>query len=225
MAKSKEKIQAINLRREGESIKDIAKKLKVSKSSTSDWCRHIKLTQKQITDLEKKTENKRYRGALKGARIQLERRLAEVKQLKKEGSEIIKSISKRDLLLIGAGLYWGEGTKQRKTRITNSDPKIIKFTIKWFKDIWKIPIEQLTVQVLINEIHQKRIFCVEEYWSKITKIPKEQFTKTTLIKSKNKKIYKNFNDHYGTFVITVRRGGNLQHKISGLLDSIAEKSE
>lgn len=44
MAKFKEKIKARELRHRGESIKDIARKLKVSKGSVSRWCRDIELT-------------------------------------------------------------------------------------------------------------------------------------------------------------------------------------
>lgn len=48
MAKSKEKNKALILRQNGESIKDIAKRLKISKSTVSLWCRDIKLTSEQI---------------------------------------------------------------------------------------------------------------------------------------------------------------------------------
>lgn len=54
MAKVKEKQQVLLLRRKGESIKDIAKKLYVSKGSVSLWCQEIVLTPKQATVLKKK---------------------------------------------------------------------------------------------------------------------------------------------------------------------------
>lgn len=48
MAKSKEKNKALKLRQQGESIKKIAKKLKIAKSTISLWCRDIELTPEQI---------------------------------------------------------------------------------------------------------------------------------------------------------------------------------
>ena len=48
MARFKEKNKALLLRKKGESINDIAKKIKVSKSIVSRWCRDIKLTSEQI---------------------------------------------------------------------------------------------------------------------------------------------------------------------------------
>lgn len=223
MAKFKEKIKARESRCQGESIKEIAKKLKVSKGSVSIWCRDIELTPKQIEKLQKRMLVGSYQGRIKGARVQRERRLQEISKLQTEGLKLVEQFSKRDFLLAGAGLYLGDGTKQKMTRITNSDPEIVKFVISWFKIVWGISKERFTLQVLINEIHKHRVSWVEKYWSKITGIPLCQFGKTTLIKAKNKKVYKNFNNHYGTIVVTVRKGGDLHHRIQGLTSNILKE--
>jgi hypothetical protein len=223
MAKSKEKNKARELRLQGRSIREIAKKLKVSKGSASIWCRDIELTSQQIEKLQKRMLVGSYKGRLKGARTQLQRRLKKIALLQKEGARLLGSLSRRDLFLIGTGLYWGEGSKQRRARITNSDPEVIKFAINWFRSIWKIPKDYFTLQVLINKVHRRRVSEVEKYWSYITGIPKSQFTKTTLIKAKNRKFYKNFKTHYGTLIISIRRGGDLQYKIMGLISNIIKK--
>ncbi|PIU37083.1 hypothetical protein COT02_02695 [Candidatus Roizmanbacteria bacterium CG07_land_8_20_14_0_80_34_15] len=54
MAKSKEKLQALRLRRKGESIKKIAKLVKVSVSTASLWCHDVELTDSQIENLRKR---------------------------------------------------------------------------------------------------------------------------------------------------------------------------
>lgn len=223
MAKFKEKIRARELRHQGESIKEIAKKLKVSKGSVSIWCRNIELTPKQIEKLQKRMLICNYQGSIKGAMVQRERRLEEISKLQTEGSKLVEQFSRRDFLLTGAGLYLGDGTKQKMTRITNSNPEIVKFVINWFKVVWGISRARFTLQVLINEIHKHRVSQVEKYWSKITGIPLRQFGKTTLIKAKNKKVYKNFNNHYGTIVVTVRKGGDLHHRIKGLISNILKE--
>jgi len=225
MAKFREKIKAQELRQQGKSIKEIAKFLGVSKSSISIWCRDIVLTAEQIESLQKRMSTKgSYEARLKGARTQHERRLQQIKRLQEEGFKIIESLSKRDLLLIGAGLYWGEGMKKEgRARVANSDPTIIKFMVNWFQILWGIQKEQFTFQILINKIHKKRVKEVERYWSNLLGISPTQFTKTTLIKAKNKKIYKNFQDHYGTLLVSVRKGGDLRHKINGLISALSQK--
>lgn len=217
MAKFKEKIKAHQLRRKGKSIKEIAKILSVSKSTVSIWCRNIELTKKQIDKLQERMVDGNYNGGLKGARTQHERRVKQIEQLQKEGLLMVSNFSDRDLLFAGAGLYWGEGTKNRETRFINSNPEIIKFIIHWLRVIWGVGEERLKFQILINSIHKNRISEVEKYWCNLLAIKKEQFTKTILIKRKNRKVYKNFKQHYGTIVVRVLRGGDLLHNIKGVI--------
>lgn len=220
MAKFKERIKARELRKKGKGIRDIAKKLKVSKGSVSIWCRDIELTQKQIDLLSEKEETKRYEGRIKGARVQHEKRKKEVLELRKIGSEIVNPLSKRDLLLFGFGFYLGDGSKGRRVKMSNSNPEAIKLSLSWLNFAWNIPKEEITLHVSINEQHCDRIEEVEQYWSKLTKIPRSQFTKTTLVKAKNKKVYKNFNEHYGTMTVIVRKSGDMLHKIMGATSKV-----
>ncbi|MDD5146441.1 MAG: hypothetical protein PHN39_01710 [Candidatus Pacebacteria bacterium] len=221
MAKFQEKIKARELRQQGESINQIANQLKVSKSSASIWCKDITLTKEQMARLQERMVNKSsYEGRMKGARIQHERRLIEVDNLRREGKKLVDHFSKHDFLLAGAGLYWGEGSKYGRARIVNSDPNLIKFIVEWFKDVWGVQSEYFTLQVAINIIHKDRIRQVEEYWSNFLSIPLNQFTKSSLIKAKNKKVYKNFDNYYGTLTVTVQKGTNLTHKILGLVEKI-----
>lgn len=222
MAKSKEKNQALELRQKGKSIKDIAKRLKISKSTVSLWCRDIKLTPEQAQKLYEKMVKSGYKGRMKGARIQYERRLKKIEEWKKKGIEQIGKLSNRDLLITGIALYWGEGAKKKRgVSFSNSDPKLIKFMIKIFRKVWKIDKDRFTAYIGINKIHKDRVKEVENYWSKITKIPREQFTKTTLIKAKNKKNYKNFPVHYGTLTVKIRKSAELYYQVSGLIEGLA----
>ncbi|MBM3258011.1 MAG: hypothetical protein FJZ05_02260 [Candidatus Nealsonbacteria bacterium] len=221
MAKSKEKNKALELRQRGESIKDIAKKLKIAKSTVSLWCRDINLTSKQIERLHKKMIYGSYKGRLKGARVQYKRRIQRVEEWKKRGIKFINRLSNRDLLIAGIALYWGEGAKKKRSvSFSNSDEKIINFMIKFFRKLWKIDKNRFVGYIGVNKIHKKRIEDIENYWSKTTKIPREQFTKTTLIKAKNKKNYKNFPVHYGTFTFKIRKSAELYYQINGLIEGL-----
>jgi len=223
MAKSKEKNQALNLRQKGKSIKDIAKRLKIVKSTVSLWCRDIKLTPEQVQKLHEKMVKSGYKGRMKGARIQYDGRLKKIEEWKKRGIEQIGKLSNRDLLIAGIALYWGEGAKKKRgVSFSNSDTKLIKFIIKIFRKVWKIDKGRFAAYIGINKIHKDRVKEVEDYWSKITKIPREQFTKTTLIKAKNKKNYKNFPVHYGTLTVKIRKSAELYYQIIGLIDGLVK---
>jgi len=218
MAKFKEKIIALKLRKEGNSIKDIAKKLRVAKSTVSKWCRDIELTKKQIQNLAEKMKA----GAYKGARAQYVRRLERIKKCEITGINKIGKLSNRDFLLTGLALYWGEGTKKNgKVVVCNSDPRITKFMIKWFKKIFKVRSDRFTLRVGINKIHQNRINEVEEYWSKEMVIPRMQFGKTFLIKTKSKKVYNNFSTHFGTLRVEVKKPAEIYCQILGLIKGLS----
>jgi transcriptional regulator with XRE-family HTH domain len=223
MAKTQEKNLALRFRKNGRSIKDIAKGIGVSKSTVSLWCRDVCLSKSQMLKLRKKMIKGGYEGRLKGARMQYERRIEREKEFRKQGLEKIGRLSERDFLIAGVALYWGEGQKKGcEVRVSNSDPKIIKFMLRWFKRVWGINKDEITPFIIINKIHKNRVDEVEQFWSKITKIPKEKFTKTTLIKAKNRKNYKNFPVHYGTLTIRLKNPTRLHHRIIGMIDILSK---
>ena len=113
-----------------------------------------------------------------------------------------------------------EKKEKQGVRLTNSDPKVIKFMLKWFKQVWNISKDQIKLAIIINRIHKNRIKEVEEYWSKITKIPKNQFNKTILIKAKNKKHYDNFPVYFGTLTIKIKQSTNLHRQITGMIEGL-----
>ena len=221
MAKSEKQIEAHQLRQGGESIKEIAKVLAVSKSTVSLWCRDIELTSKQIQRLHENMVAGGYRGRLKGARIQKERKERKIEYYLREGRKTIKPLNRSELLIAGLSLYWGEGgRKSPGVRFYNSDPDIVKFIIKWFKIIFKITNERFLIYIMINEIHRDRLNDVKRYWIKITGIPERQFRKIILIKAKNKKVYENFNQYFGTLNIRLTKSTDLYYRIMGLIKAL-----
>ena len=226
MAKNKEKNKALELRRQGKSIREIARQVNVTKTTVSLWCRDIELSPAQIEILHKRMIKGGYKGRIKGARMQYRRRLEKIKQANIWGKKHITKLSQKDLFLTGLALYWGEGNKKtRQVKISNSDLGVINFMIRWFREIWKIETERFTFSILINIIHKHRIKDVEIYWSRKTGIPLGQFNKTILIKAKNKKTYKNFNIHYGTAMLGIRRSAEIYYKILGLIKALSEAEE
>ncbi|NQU83009.1 MAG: helix-turn-helix domain-containing protein [Parcubacteria group bacterium] len=223
MAKSKEKNKALKLRHQGKSMKEIAEIVGVSKGTVSLWCRDIQLTPEQVKKLYARDSGPGYEGRMKGARMQYERRLKRIADGKKDGIKKLKQLSDRDLLIAGLALYWGEGgKKQRDVKLANADPEVIKFMMKWFREAWKVDEDRFKLTVGINDIHKHRVNEVEQYWSDITKVPRQQFRKTSLIKVKNKKNYDNFPVYYGTLYIYIRRGAEMYYQIMGLIDALGK---
>ncbi len=223
MAKSKEQILARQLRKKGISIREIAKRLNVSRGSVSIWCQDVELTKEQIEKLHRNMVAGSYFGRLKGALIQRERKKEKIRRYFREGKKEIGNLNNRELFIAGVCLYWGEGSRKSPgARFYNSDPAIIKFIVKWFKEILHIPTERFLMYVTINKIHKNRVKEINQYWSKIAEIPIKQFRNPIFIKSKNKKIYENAAEHYGTLCIRIAKGTDLFYQIRGWMGALSE---
>jgi hypothetical protein len=226
MAKFEEKLKARNLRRNGESIKVIARLLNVSSSSVSIWCRDVKLTLEQITTLEKRARDPHYGRRLSYSLAQQKKRLEKIKKLKKEGIKDIGKLENRELFLTGAALYWAEGFKKdSQAGFANSDPQMIRFILKWLNKCCGYKPEDLIFRVTININHQHRIRDIEMYWAEILKVDLSNFQKSFYQKVTWKKVYEKPNDYYGILRIKVRRSTDFLRKINGWIEGLKLQAE
>jgi len=211
------------MRQRGESVTHIASKLGVSKSTVSLWVRDIILNVEQLENLRKNSILGLERAGLLGALKQKNARLERIRKYEQLGIERLQGLTKREFLIAGLALYWGEGTKKAlKLRFCNSDPKLINFMIRWVRECFKVQRQDLVLTVGINEIHRNREKIVKEYWSDMTKIALFQFRKTSFKKAKLEKIYSNFNEHYGTLTVDVLKPARYYYKILGLIEGLSK---
>lgn len=222
MAKVQEKALARTYRKAGQSIKTIARALGVSPSSVSAWCSDIYLTRAQIEKLDEGRRHLRMQGLLKGAQMNKQKKLARIALHEENAKRTLKTLNKRELLVAGLGLYWGEGVKKGNTAIVNSDPKVIAFAVKWFTLGLGVDKADFQPRIFINHVHASRVDTVRKYWARYLKIPERQFRNTTFIKRKNRKIYENHDSYYGVLMLRVSKATDLKYKILGLIDALAD---
>ena len=204
MAKYALRIKAREMRSKGESVGGIAKKLGVSKGTVSLWVQDVILTIEQLQNIRKVWIKGTAAGRLKGAWMQKQKRLETMKKMEKEGIGRFKHLSDKEFFVGGIALYWAEGSKKtRKLEICNSDPKMIKFMINWFRKYFGIETNRFSVRIGINEIHEHREKIVKKYWSDYLEIPSSQFRRTSYKKAKSHKIYKNYDNYFGTLILAI----------------------
>lgn len=167
---------AIGLRKQGYFYRDILKVIKVSKSSLTLWFKNIQLS-KPVKDNLKKRAGSAY---LIGAKAWKDQGIKKTKQIKSKAILEIKNINDKEMLLLGIMLYWGEGTKQTKTNVSqgvefvNSDPRMCRFFIKWITKIVGIDIDRLKFGIYINEAKKEQKEKYIDRWSHEIKISKEK---------------------------------------------------
>ena len=128
------------LREQGYSYGYILKKLNLtSKGTLSGWFKNITLTEKSQQALEANKTIAIQRGLSKFNKDRSALIQEENKKCQENGRDEIKIDSKKDLLIAGTALYWGEGTKYEagghpSLVFTNSDPDMIHLYMKFLRD-------------------------------------------------------------------------------------------
>ena len=224
MSKFDKKILSENLRRSGRSIGTIAKQLEISKSSASIWCRELMLSNKQKETLRLNTIRAGNIGRLKGAKMNMQKRLLSLDKAREFATGKITKISDNELFLAGLCLYWAEGAKSNSSKLTftNSDPRMICFILKWLKKNFSVQSNDIIPRISINIIHKPRENKILEYWSATLNIPKSQFRKTTFIKTKLRKIYTNHNNYFGILFVGVHKSTMIWYKILACINRIKQ---
>ena len=172
------------------------------------WLRNVKISkslQKQILERSRKKWRKNISAYNKVYGKIRSQKAAEIREgYKNKVASEIKRISKKDLRFIGMALYWAEGNNKNRNRLqfSNSDPLMIEIEMRFFREICEIPDSKITARIhLYPHTNQKKAL---NYWSKITKLPKNQF-KTPQIqisKASKRKRPKNILPH-GTLHVAV----------------------
>ncbi len=200
--------KAIVLRKQGLSYKEIREKISVAKSSLSLWLKGISLSEKD----RKRLYTKNIHLMARGAQSQKERRKREVEALLAESAkDIFLPLSRESLRLMGAALYWAEGSKGGVMCFTNSDPHLILFFVRWIEAMFHIRAN--TLKGRINMYPQQNEKALKHFWSELTGIPIERFGKS-FVKPLSKN-YKKNNLYYGTMRIEVPKSVDLKHRTFG----------
>lgn len=221
MAKFILKKHAIELRKQGKSIRNIANILTLSKSTVSDWCRSILLTEKQKNMLIKQGIDGRNRGRMIGAEMNRKKKESRVNFFRQEALDTFKSLSDREIELISAALYWAEGAKtDSRFMFVNSDPTMIKLLYLYMVNVMKVAKNRIRPVVQINEIHRTRIHKVLKFWSNLLELPTDYFGNTYYIKTVHKKVYDNHDSYYGILRMRITKSSDYQYKMLGIINAI-----
>lgn len=168
---------AIHLRQRGLSIIQIARKLHIAKSTTSLWVKDVPLPKAIAAQIK----HRELVGREKGLAVMKAKRVLTQRQYEKEALILLQDLrpfKKRDLLrLLCAVVFWCEGSKRRTStaNFTNSDPSLVKFFLFAMRSAFKLDESKFRPLIHLHEYHFVKKQTL--FWSKITGIPWQQFTK------------------------------------------------
>lgn len=188
--------EVFKLRKEGHSYTYISQKTGMSKSTLSGWLSGILYTPNQTTI------NRIGKARAASGRVKAKIKIESIERAVEQAKEDIGKITKRDLFMLGIGIYIGEGSKTGNViRVTNADPKIIKFIVKWLEETCGLSRENFRIRLHLypdNNVKE----CIS-FWSNMSGIPSGQFQKTYIDIRKDKKIFKRGKLPYGTAHLSI----------------------
>lgn len=212
-AKDDMRAKARELRLQGWTYDQIEAELGCSRSSVSLWVRDLPKPER------KRSHKEAAAIARKGWEAKLRVRDEERQRTKETAKQAVGSMSDRELFLIGVGLYWAEGCKDKpydrreSVAFVNSDPGMIKVFLAWL-DLLGVARERLRYIVMIHE--NADVPAAEQYWANLVGVDRPAFNKTTPKKHNPKTVRKNTGDSYrGCLVIKVLKGAELYRRIEG----------
>ncbi|MEV0206806.1 hypothetical protein AB0H97_16555 [Streptomyces sp. NPDC050788] len=213
-AKDDLRARARELRLQGWTYDQIQVELGCSKSSISLWVRDLPKPERK-----KRTREQASAIAKRGWEAKLQIREEKRQRTKRLATEEIGKLTARELFLLGVGLYWAEGSKDksydRRERVTfvNSDPGMIQVFLAWL-DLLGVERDRLRYCVMIHE--QADVAGAEQYWAEFVGDDGSAFNKTTLKKHNPKTTRKNTGETYrGCLVIKVLKSADLYRRIEG----------
>ncbi|MEU5363438.1 hypothetical protein ABZ354_08085 [Streptomyces sp. NPDC005925] len=213
--------RARELRLQGWTYDQIEAELDCSRSSVSLWVRDLPKPQRQ-----KRTREESSALARRGWEERLRLREEERQQTKETAKREIGALTERELFLLGVGLYWAEGSKDKpharreKVIFVNSDPSMVQVYLAWL-DLLGVGREHLRCTVMIHETAD--IPAAERYWADLTGTDRSAFTKTTVKRHNPLTVRKNVGDSYrGCLAIKVAQSADLYRRIEGSWYGIVE---
>ncbi|MGH3246258.1 MAG: hypothetical protein ACRDOI_08610 [Trebonia sp.] len=208
-ARDDDREAARTLRREGRTYKQIRAALGVSSGALSMWLRDLP------HPAPDRVAQAAHMNRVQSARTEA-RRTAEKAAAYAEVGEV----SDRELMLIGAALYWAEGVKDksyaRREVVTfiNSDPGMIQIFLRWL-DLMDIGEGRRQYRISIHE--SADLAKAEEYWRSVVGLREVEFRRATLKRHQPKTVrLRTGSDYHGCLTVKVLQPSTLYRRIDGL---------
>lgn len=224
--------EAIRLRLKGRSFSEIYEELGIAKSTLSGWLKDVVLSDGALLRLQGRVRQGTLNGLVKRNKLQTAVAQKRAGELRSVSKSLVIKLNKKDLLLLGAALYWAEGYKRPIVRygreltshsisFVNADPHMIKAFVSFLKVILNIPSEKIILYMRlypqINELHARR------YWKGVTGLPSSCFRKASfLITNASKGHRPSGRLPYGTLQIHVADTAKF-HTLMGFIEGVKKQ--
>lgn len=216
---TREKARA--LRRAGKTVPEIGQELGLARSTAWQITKDIPWTPAHDT-------SSRQKDAARRRWERYDERRARDRKVARDATMVeVGELTDRELMLIGAVLYWAEGSKAKpwrpndeRLRFINSDPDVVRVYLTWL-DLLGVSRDRVTARLSIHE--SADVAAANIYWAEVVGIPVESMARATLKRHNPKTVRKNTDDSYhGCVVIDVAASAGEYWRMHGVWSGIAQ---
>ncbi len=224
------KKEALKLRLKGHSYNEINLELGIPKSTLSGWFKDTILSKKAQERLSKRIKAGS-KHLIKRNKMQTHLARQRARKVQADAFKDIKKFTKRELLLVGTALYWGEGYKRLAIRdgreltshpvsFSNSDHEMIKVYILFLTRVLEVGMEDIHARLRIYPHMNENT--VREFWIGETPLKESNFLKSSYqVSSASKRVLPYNRLPNGTISIQVNNTEKF-HKILGWIKGMKE---
>jgi transposase-like protein len=214
--------QALKLREQGWSVNDIALELGIARSTAWQWVRHLPLDR----DSERATRKREHAKLMTDGRWERHRQERDERHAAAVASVASETgpLSDREVLLLGAAIYWCEGAKGKPWRpasqivFVNSDLGLIRLFLR-FLTLAGVGDERVSFRLYIHETAD--VDAAEQWWMDGLGVGRERFQPVSLKRHKVPVNRKNIGaDYHGCLAVSVRRYREIYWRIEGLIEAM-----
>ena len=136
----------------------------VPKSTLSDWFSNLEISDKARMKIEDRARGISLRNLIKRNKAQTHIARRRKMKVMHESRKEVAELSKSELLIVGASLYWAEGYKKAIAKdgvkrtyhpvsFANSDPEMVKLFMRFLREVCEVPEERIRLSMRIYQ-HQ-----------------------------------------------------------------------
>jgi len=218
-----ERATALQLRRSGQSYNEISRSLGVPKSTLATWFRQLTLPQELIDRLYDRARSAGTQALVERNKRQTALAAARAQAIQQAAQTEIGRLSRRELQLIGAALYWAEGVRRypqrggRRVAFSNADSAAVILMMRFFREVCDVPLEK--IRSVVSLAPGLETTSAVSFWSSLTKIPPEHFTVYQGLSRSSKQRRPRFRLPYGTLQLRIA-DTRLFYRIMGWIQGI-----
>jgi transcriptional regulator with XRE-family HTH domain len=211
--------QAVTLRRQGKSRREIKEILGIASSTLNQILRGEPLPPERVTPGYAESKRRAAEGLRRYWAAEHPVREAARTAISAAAAAELGELTDREIILAGAIAYWCEGAKSKPYRLdeyvrfVNSDPALIRFFLKFLEKAG-VSRDRLRYRVHIHE--SADVDAALSYWASVTGATPDQFARPVIKRhTPRTSMPRDNTDYQGCLQVSVTKSSGLYRDISG----------